>query len=732
MQGRNSILSGLLAGCAAVALLGIGVPTVTAQTSGLPTIPRRAATPPATPTPAKKEPVMLSANELGYDRAQALVVALGEVEVVQGETIVLADRITYNQNTGEVFANGNVSVRQPNGDVYFADNVKLKDDLRAGVVRDFRARLSDNSLFAAREGRKVNEKITELDYAVYSPCKLCDDKDPLWQIKAEDVTIDDAEKQITYENASLEFWGLPVFWTPYLSHATPDAPGKPGILTPEYGADSILGTILRVPVYAPLASNMDITLTPVITSKEGPMLFGEFRHLVEDGFYQFRGSITNPEKRAADGSREFGREIRGHIDAFGNFELNPTWNWGFQIQRATDDTYLRRYDISDADTLTSRLFLEGIDGRQYASAQTIAFQGLEETDDPDRSPLILPLMDYQYESTPGWMGSRWNIGASTQVITRDLGPESRRLSFIGGYEIPFITSTGHVFETGVSFQGDGYSVENVPLASRPEDYDGELSRFIPQFTAGWRYPLINPYGPGQSLLIEPVANFAISPNGTNDDRIPNEDSQVLEFSDTNIFSYDRFPGYDRVETGARANLGLRSQWQFSPNRYFDVLVGQNYQTNDDNAFPFTNDIDDHFSDYVGRFALDWEGWFYAAYRTRVDRGNFEPHRNEINAALALDPVFFNLDYLALDDDPYLQDREEVLASAAYNLTEYWSVIGGMRRDLDSNQMLAGNIGLSYNDECFGATANFSRDNIRDRDIEPSTSFIVRVTLKNLN
>ena len=40
------------------------------------------------------------------------------------------------------------------------------------------------------------------------------------------------------------------------------------------------------------------------------------------------------------------------------------------------------------------------------------------------------------------------------------------------------------------------------------------------------------------------------------DDIPNEDSQLPEFDETNLFSLNRFPGLDRLETGLRANLGV--------------------------------------------------------------------------------------------------------------------------------------------------------------------------------
>lgn len=695
--------------------------------------PAQAALPVASlPAPQKTgEPVQLSAAELGYDRKHALVVARGGVEVIQGDSVVLADRITYNQNTNEVHASGNVSLRQPNGDVLFAENVRLKDNLEAGIIHDFRARLSDNSLFAAREARKINAEVTELDYAVYSPCKVCDGKDPLWQLKAKKVKIDEGEQRVSYENASLEFWGVPVAWTPYFSHATPGADSKAGLLMPELKASSELGTTVKLPYYVPLAPNIDMTLTPMLTTQEAPVLMGEYRHLFHDGLLQLRGSATYPERRDGLGNRTNGQELRGHVDAFANFRLNDSWHWGGQLQRTTDDTYLRRYDIKNDDMLTSTLFVEGIDGRQWTNLQALAFQRLTDEIEDDLSPYVVPLADFWWQGDPGWQGSRFEMAANSMVLLRESAAESRRLSLRGAWNLPLVSAGGHVFESEASLRGDVYSVQDVALAGGAT-HDGEEARLIPELALRWRYPLINHYAPGESLLIEPIIGLAASPSGQNDPEIPNEDSLAPEFSDSNLFDDNRYPGFDRVETGPRLQYGARGQWQFAPVRRVNFLFGQNYQFNDDRTFPQTVDADEHASDYVGRLALDWEEWLDLAYRFRFDHHDFAMRRNEVNAGFSLDPVGLHFDYLNLSDDPFLDDRQEIVASGSLRLTDDWTLLAGGRRDLDEKEMIYANTGLQYQDECFTLLANFARSFIQDRDVEPGTSFLVRVQLKNLD
>lgn len=681
-------------------------------------------------------PVMLAANEMGYDRKNALVVAIGSVEVIQGETIVLADRITYNQNTGEVHATGNVSLKQPNGDILFAENVRLKDNLSAGIVKEFRARMSDNSLFAAREARKISADVTELDYAVYTPCELCEDKAPLWQLKSEKVTIDETEQRVTYRNASLELAGIPVMWTPYFSHATPNADAKSGILTPEWANNSELGAMVSIPYYQRFAPNLDATLTPTFTTNEGSIMNAEVRYKADNGYTEFTGSITNPKKRDNTGDKVPGRELRGHIEANGQFSLAESlgqgWNWGYNIHRTTDDTYMRRYNISQTDLLTSTLYLEGVDGRQWTSLQGLSFQRLTDDVDDDQAPHVLPLADYWWESDPGWLDSRMELSANSMMLVREEGTQSRRVSMTGAWQLPWVAPGGHVFEAVASLRGDVYSSEDVPIASRGGQLESSQdARIIPQLELNWRYPLINQYAPGRSLLIEPVVSFVTSPNGVNDEEIANEDSLLPEFSDSNLFLANRYPGYDLIETGSRFNYGLRGQWQFADANSLQFVFGQNYRFSDDNRFPFTNTLDDQFSDYVGRFGLTWGEWLTMAYRFRADRDDFELRRNELNTLLTYENLAFSVDYLQLNDDPYLANRQEIVGSGSLRITDHWTFIAGARRDLDDDEMIYANSGLQYQDECISILGNFARSFISDRDVEPNTSFIFRIALKNL-
>ena len=212
------------------------------------------------------EPIVFTADELTYDQERETVRATGNVEIVYGERILLADEITYLQPQDLVVATGDVALLDATGHVVFADRVEVTGDLREGVLENLRAILADGARFAAIGARRTDGTLTEMRKAVYSPCFLCPEdptQPPLWQIKAVKVFHDEERKVIEYRDAWFELAGIPVFYTPYLSHPDPTVVRKSGFLFPTFGVSSDLGVIAGIPYYWVIDDNKDATITPI-------------------------------------------------------------------------------------------------------------------------------------------------------------------------------------------------------------------------------------------------------------------------------------------------------------------------------------------------------------------------------------------------------------------------------------------------------------------------------------
>ena len=208
----------------------------------------------------QEQPVLLKADLVRQNRELGTITATGNVEFSQGGRTLLADTVTYNQRTETITASGNISLLEPSGEVFFAEFVELSDDLKDGVAEGIRVLLPDRSRIAAVGGRLVAGIRTTMRKAVYSPCELCKehpDHPPTWQIKAFEVVHDRANQEIEYKDAWLEFYGVPVLYTPYFFHPDPTIKRKTGLLTPSFGLSSELGTMVRVPIYVAISPTMD-------------------------------------------------------------------------------------------------------------------------------------------------------------------------------------------------------------------------------------------------------------------------------------------------------------------------------------------------------------------------------------------------------------------------------------------------------------------------------------------
>ncbi|MCZ6840124.1 MAG: LPS assembly protein LptD [Alphaproteobacteria bacterium] len=683
-------------------------------------------------------PVVMRADDVAYDSRQGIVIATGNVEVAQNDRILLADRIIFYIQTNTVKASGNVTLLEPTGEVLFAEEVELTDEMKEGVMRDIRIILTDNSRMAANGAVRSGGYRTEMRQAVYSPCNLCPDNPdaaPLWQLKAARVVHDQRRQEIEYSDVVLEAFGVPIAYTPFFSHPDPTVKRRSGFLTPTYGSSSELGITLQVPYYFNLAPNRDLTLAPIFTTDEGPVFIGEYRARTESGEYLLAGSITYPESRGLNGETIGGNEVRGHIEGTGAFRLTDVWSWGYQLDRSTDDTYLRRYNFSNEDTLTSRLYLEGIDGRNYAAINGYAFQGLLADDDSGLTPLVLPIADYNLILDNGLFGGNYTFDANLMSLSRSGGTDTRRISLDGGWHLPFLGSAGDIYTLSAQLRGDLYWVDDLAKQEQPDSSDEITGRIVPSLSLDWRYPWIRQAGTTRQI-IEPIAKISVSPYGGNPDGIPNEDSQDFEFDDTNLFDLMRFPGLDRVEGGPRASYGLRMGVFGISGGRTTAFIGQSYRVKADSTFEKGSGLEDNFSDFVGRVNISPSDFVDIAYRFRLDHDDLSPRRSEVTLSGGPDWLRVNLGYLSLDDAPEnLNDdvdaREEINAAARFRFDSNWSISAVGRHNLTTNNTIGYRFGIDYEDECLIFSTRFVRSFTRDRDVEPSSSILFVITLRTL-
>ena len=685
-------------------------------------------------------PIFFTADEMIFERNERLVIARGNVEIIRKDRVLVADEVRFDRDLNLATAIGNVTLTTEGGNVLFADQFELTRDLREGFAERLRVLLDDDSRLASVSGERLDGNVSVLNRAVYSPCDLCaadPEAPPLWQIKAERIVHDEAAQDIIYRDATLEFFGVPVFYTPYFAHADPTVFQRTGLLASSVGTDSDLGSFVTSEYYFAVDESLDVTANTTITSDQGALLGAEVRKRFNFGDLEVSGSVSGADRKEGVGSnrRSVDEDFRGHLFGLGRFDITDQWRTGFDIALAADDTYLREFNITDEDTLDNRLFAEYFNRRSFASVEAFYFQDLRPGINQDE-PVVAPYAQWSMMGDPnGLAGGRWQADLGLRALSRNDGADNLRLSADIGWERRFISEFGLVTDLDLSVRGDTFvsnDLQNAnPLAPDNNDTD---SRFLPQAQLTLGYPLARQAW-GYTQTIEPMVALITSPEIDDDQRdLPNEDSTTIEFDFSNLFSDNRFPGDDRLESGTRVVYGARFALEGDPG-IAKLFLGQSHRFSDDGVLPQDSGLEDRTSDIVGGVRLTAHGYADVNYLFRFDDSEFDSGRHEVSFNAGIPELRLGGTYLfseGIQSTDIPEDRQQLFLTASSRLTDHWSTGAFHRRDLgDEDGSLETGLFLSYQDECFVFSVQATRDFTLRDGLEEGDSIFFRFALKNL-
>lgn len=693
-------------------------------------------------------PIGFEADSLEYNDTSEIVTARGNVIAQRNGYRLQADEVVYNRTSGSVEARGNVRMWDPQGNLARAERAELTDTLKDGVVYNLLLMLDEGARLAAASGLRA-EPINRFERVVYSPCAVCVDgageRAPVWRIKARRVTYDENRKRFYYEGARLEMLGVPVLFTPGLSTPAPDVKRASGLLGPNFYTDAELGVGFDLPIFVVLSPQRDLTITPTFYSAVAPVLGLEYREQVSTGVLTLGGAGTYTARRDILGDRSGGSELRGYVYYGALLQHSPRWRSTVSGSVSTDDTFLRRYNINEDDTLRSNYRLEYFGDRSYFAANLWGFQGLRLTDQQGLIPFVLPQLDYRWASTPDAQWGQISLRANTLSIYRSDGGDTNRGSVSVQWRQTRFGDWGQVLTTTALGRADIYhNTSSDRLSVRPEDAgeSGWHGRVLPTLATTLSLPLAGP-ALGGVQTFEPIAQIVVAPN-TNNSPFPNEDSRAFDLDSASLFEIDRAPGRDRIEGGGRVTYGLR--WSLDQKNWqIRTEAGQSYRLYGDSPFIAGTGLPEGRSDIVGRTSLRYRDWVDLIHRYRLDRDSLAVRRNEIDLRVGTARTFGTIGYSKLNRDVLnneLEDRAELRLSTRVQVAKYWSMFASSIIDVtrsdaptiprqDGFAPIRQSGGVSYEDECFAFSVGVKRNFTQDRDFQRGTTVLIRLAFKTV-
>ena len=711
---------------------------------------------------SKNEPFVIIADDFAYHEKVNIITATGHVYVSHNNQLLYADSLQYNKETDTLHAKGNVWLRDKEGNFSFGDYVELKNKFNDGFVRNAKLLMADNSRIAGAKGQRFKGQKIVLWNGVYSPCEVCKkqpDSAPLWQLRANKIIHDKEEKEIVYHNAFMDFWGVPILYTPYFFHPDSTVKRKTGLLRPFFGQSNDLGTIISQPFYLNISPNSDLTLHPIYTTKEGPLIAADYRHLYSAAVMRLNVSYAgdshnNNAKANNPNAYKLPGKHRWHAFLDARVELDPDHLLTTSIRRASDLTYLRRYPISTGNvkrleiqtSLTSTIALEQFKNTSYGIVRGYIFQ----TDNQKYTPYIYPVANYTYETMPGDFGETFGFDFNFLNLSREnsldgqYAKQETRGSLDLNAQVPYVSSWGDIWQLKAKLRTDAYSIHEYqppkfipnPLKLMNSRYEYKrIYRVFPQSALNWRYPFMKIFDNGQWIL-EPAASLIIGSQGQNSVDIPNEDSPFVTLDPMNLYLMNRFTGIDRIDTGRRAVYGVHSRflWDY---RYLFLFLGQTKRLDNKTALLLSSGENNTGSGIVGKIEVK-------PFKFMTLQSRFLLNRNQLKFDIAESSVGLNFGYgnatasHVYYDSKYSTDGNKTsqfnwtIRTASYkNVTLGFGEVRNLGAPSGSTQLLSRTFTLTHANECLITNLSVSRSGYTDRDLKPNTIVMVQLIFKNL-
>ena len=682
---------------------------------------------------AAQEAATLVADRVRVE-AETLV-AEGDVEVIQGATRLTASAIRYERGAGGVVIEGPIRVDDGAGAVIVADAGALDAELEAGILIGARLVLDRQLQIAAAEVAR-DGRATRLTRAAASSCRVCAaNPTPLWEIRAARVTLDDAERRLTFDRAQLRVAGVPVLYLPRLSVPGPGVTRARGFLVPRLRSTSRLGTGVIAPYFLPLGPRADLTFAPYLSTRTRTLDL-RYRQAFRRGAVELTGALTSDDIRAG--------ERRGYAFAEGAFALPRGFALDFALRAASDDTYLLDYAISDEDRLpsvvtVSRVRAGGTDGAdELAEARVLAFQDLRGRDVAETSPRVQAGFEWTRRIARPGLGVL-TFGASGDAYLRDSsrgsdsaidrdaiadGRDAVRIGARAGWRGARVLPGGVGVAALARLDGDAFAVAD------DDAFPNEAARIVPALGAELRWPLRRVAASGAVDVLEPLLIVAWSPEGP--DRPPPEDSARAELDAGNLGALSRFPGEDAVERGPRASLALG--WRRSGPAGWEVgaTVGRVLRAEADDRLAPGTGLDGTASDWLAAVDLDTGAGLSLGGRTLIGD---DLHLSASEAVLLYEREGLSLDagyvWLAATTGPDGIRRgrtSQATLDADVTLTRRWSGSAGLRYDFRQQRAQTAGLGVTWRNDCAEVDLSVSRRFEDSSSLDAETRFGLSVAL----
>ncbi len=640
----------------------------------------------------EKEPTTIDAERI-EGVGELDVTARGNAEIKQDDLNIFGDVLRYNREFGRIEGDGGVRLNL-GIERFFGPQLRYNvlDDTGRFDQPTFILRGDDAPGRGTAESLEFRGKDHyRFKNAIYTTCEPGRND---WVVEANQLDLDYEASEGVARGARLKFFDTTVLASPFAMFPL-DKTRKSGFLSPYYGHNTRRGTEFGLPYYWNIAPERDLTVTPIYMTKRGLNIKNELR-------YFDRGYSGEAKIEYLPGDKSFGNSRQGvtwqHYQ-----NLLPNLRYQIDYNRVSDDRFFVDLGGNVRQTSNGVLNQEAIVnygssilGLGYgAQARIQRFQTLQDPLAPITPP-YQRIPQLNFNTAKNDIGGLVDASLPIEFVhfTHPTFVRGSRVVMNPTFAAPklspgwFVTPKAGLFFSNYSLNQVAPGESTAPRNSIP--WFSMDSGLIFDRDARW-------FGENLTQTLEPRAYYVYVPY-RNQDKNPLFDTGLADLNFPQLFTENRFGGYDRFGDANQVTLAMTSRFLANNGQEaFRATLGQRFHFTSERVTqpgvaPRAANTSDVLASIGGRLFRYW---------TFDTTAEYDPHNHRAqryNASVRYAPELAKVITAS-----YRFNRDtirQIDIAAQWPVSQGWYLVGRYNYSLLDKTLLEGIFGLEYNAGCW--------------------------------
>ena len=634
-------------------------------------------------------------------------------EELKGDNIIIISNFGLPNNEKVYFSNAIINFKKQNS---------IAKDTKIQIAKNaFGNENNDPRLYGA-SSQKNNQK-TVIKKGVFTSCKKNDDCSP-WSIQASEIVHDKKEKKLSYKNALLKIYNIPVLYFPRFFHPDPTVKRQSGILQPKINSSNVLGSSVNIPYYHVLSENKDLTFSPTFFDGDLDMWQGEYRQQNKKSSLMANFGLTTNYKSSAQNEKKnithlfskFGVDL--DLDNFIDSDLS------LFIEKTNQDTFLKIFDqnliINDVKPKDNNILHSGLtvnlnhENFSFDSGLS-AYENLGKKNS-DKYQYVFPY--YNLNSTI-YSNDIGNINFNSNGNNVLQNTNNLKTTLINNINLSsndyIIPNFGLKNNLNLYFRNINTVAKNDSLYK--EDPQSELFN-ISEINTSIPHIKKNDF---TTELLTPKLSFRFNPTD-----MKNHTKTLRKIDTNSIFQVDRLGLGDSFESGKSLTIGVDYHNKNSVNdNEYGIKLAKVYRDNAENLIPETSTLNEKNSHLFGGINLKKSDFINLEYNFAAKKIDIIKDHN-LELELSINNFVTNFNFIEEDGIIGSQHVIENRSTFQFNKKNY--VTFKTRRNKEINLTEYYDLIYEYKNDCLKAAIKFNKSYYEDRDLKPSENLFFSISL----